>query len=82
MLDMRWLRSTGDEPSCAHASFSLVHGATADTADRPHLQHNAVCLETQHFPDAVNKDAWRDSVLLMPGETYLQRSRHVFGVCE
>lgn len=44
----------------------------------PHVQHNAVCLETQHFPDAVNNQEWADSVLLKPGETYLEHARHVF----
>lgn len=52
----------------------------ADPADEPHVRHNAVCLETQHFPDAVNHEAWRDSVLLAPGASYRERARHVFGV--
>lgn len=36
-------------------------------------QHSAFCLETQKFPNAINVPAWREQVILKPGETY----RHV-----
>ncbi|CAM9993909.1 unnamed protein product, partial [Hapterophycus canaliculatus] len=52
----------------------------ADPSDRPHARHYAVCLETQHFPDAVNREEWADSVLLQPGGTYLEQARHVFTI--
>lgn len=52
----------------------------ADPADRPHVRHYAVCLETQHFPNAVNRQEWADSVLLQPVATYLERAKHVFTV--
>ena len=52
----------------------------ADPAVKPYARHYAVCLETQHFPDAVNRKEWAESVLLQPGATYLERSRHVFTV--
>ncbi len=56
----------------------VVRRSIADPADKPHLRHNAVCLETQHFPDAVNHKDWAGSVLLGPGGTYLERAKHVF----
>lgn len=34
-----------------------------------YMQHSAVCLETQHIPDAINQPAF-PSVVLRPGETY------------
>ncbi|MCS7091711.1 MAG: aldose epimerase family protein [Verrucomicrobiota bacterium] len=40
-----------------------------------HLGHRGVCLETQHYPDAVNQPHF-PSVVLRPGEVY--RSRTVF----
>ena len=43
-----------------------------DLADAPHVQHNAIALETQGYPDAVNQ-AHFPSVVLRPGEIY----RHV-----
>jgi len=57
---------------------SRCHVLIADPAEKPHLRHNAVCLETQHFPDAVNHEDWAGSVLLEPGGTYLERAKHVF----
>ncbi|CAM9407388.1 unnamed protein product [Ascophyllum nodosum] len=53
-----------------------------DPGDKPHVRHNAVCLETQHFPNAVNNPAWAQSVLVPPGATYSERSKHVFSVVE
>ena len=38
-----------------------------------YVQHAALCLETQKFPNAINVPAWRDQVILRPGQTY----RHV-----
>ncbi len=40
-------------------------------------KHGALCLETQHFPDSVNKPNF-PSVILNPGETYKQTARYVF----
>lgn len=36
----------------------------------PYGRNYAVCLETERFPNAVNIDGLRESVLLNPGETY------------
>jgi aldose 1-epimerase len=40
-------------------------------------QHSAVCLETQHFPDSVNKPQF-PSVILKPGQTYRQTCIYAF----
>lgn len=40
-------------------------------------KHQAVCLETQHFPDSPNHPEF-PSTLLRPGETYLHQSRFLF----
>ena len=37
--------------------------------DVPHIQHNAFCLETQHFPNSINESTF-PSVILKPGETF------------
>jgi aldose 1-epimerase len=41
-------------------------------------RHAGLCLETQTFPDAINQPAWRQSVLLRPGQTYRHRMVHRF----
>jgi aldose 1-epimerase len=40
-------------------------------------QHHAFCLETQHYPDAINKPAF-PSVVLRPGQEYKQTTTHTF----
>ena len=35
---------------------------------RTHNQYSAFCLETQAFPNAINVPAWRDQVILKPGQ--------------
>ncbi|CAM9487291.1 unnamed protein product [Ectocarpus sp. 6 AP-2014] len=67
----------GSQP-CAQVYTSNY--LSTDPADRPHARHYAVCLETQHFPAAVNHEGWVESVLLQPGGKYLERTRHVFTV--
>lgn len=42
-------------------------------------QYGAFCLETQNFPDAVNKPNFPSSVL-RPGETYRQQTEYHFGI--
>ena len=41
------------------------------------IQHHAFCLETQHYPDAINKPAF-PSVVLRPGQEYKQTTTHTF----
>lgn len=41
-------------------------------------QRSAVCLETQHFPDAVNQPDF-PSIILRPGETYRHSAVFEFG---
>ena len=44
-------------------------------------QHEAFCLETQHFPDSPNQPEF-PSTLLKPGETYKSTTVHKFGVAK
>jgi aldose 1-epimerase len=41
----------------------------------------AVCFETQHFPDSINKPEY-PSVVLRPGETFKSKTIHAFSVTE
>ena len=44
-----------------------------DPRDAPLLQHNALCLETQHFPDSPNQPTFPDCKVI-PGKPYVQRA--------
>lgn len=41
-------------------------------------QYDAFCLETQAFVNAINVPAWKDQVILKPGETYEHHMVHRF----
>jgi aldose 1-epimerase len=43
-----------------------------------HGRYTGFCLETQRFPDAINKPEWRDQVILRPGATYSHTVVHRF----
>lgn len=44
-----------------------------------HLQHGALCLETQHYPDSVNQPNF-PSTILRPGETFKSATAFKFSV--
>lgn len=53
-----------------------------DAAAAPHVQHNAICLETQHLPNAVNTpgfDRFGGSTVLRKGASWRHVVEHRFG---
>lgn len=48
-------------------------------AGNNHKQHEAFCLETQHYPDSPNQPSF-PSTVLKPGETYKSQTVHKFSV--
>ena len=48
-------------------------------ANGGHKQHDAFCLETQHYPDSPNQPEFPTTVL-KPGETYRQTTIYRFTV--
>jgi len=48
-----------------------------DEAAAPYTQHNAICLETQHFPDSVNQPQFPNAILY-PNQTYEHLAEFVF----
>ena len=54
--------------------FKGSHGATFG-------KHSALCFEAQHFPDSPNKPYF-PSVVLRPGEVYIQKTIYKFGISE
>ncbi|UGQ10851.1 galactose mutarotase [Yinghuangia sp. ASG 101] len=51
---------------------------TANHLGPPHGPHTAVCLETQHFPDAPNRPEY-PSTVLRPGEVFRSATEYRFG---
>ena len=93
-LDFTSMRKLGTEPfdhtfvlGPGTPAATLRHGATGRwmevSTTQPALQlfvtPQALCLETQGFPDAVNHPQF-PSMILQPGAEYVQETTHRFGV--
>lgn len=57
-------------------NFAPAEGITC-AGGKTFFQHDAFCLETQHFPDSPNKPAFQ-SVILRPGETFQSTTEYRF----
>jgi aldose 1-epimerase len=67
-----------DEPGVQLYTGHLLDGVRGKHG-AVHHRHAALCLEAQHFPDALHQPAF-PSVVLRPGETYRQRTSYRFDV--
>jgi aldose 1-epimerase len=73
----RTMTLASDQPGVQLYSGLFLDG-TSTGKGRVHGRYAGLCLETQRFPNAINVPAWRDSVLLRPGETYRHVMIHTF----
>ncbi|MET8450439.1 aldose epimerase family protein [Streptomyces sp. NPDC005209] len=74
----RTLRIATDQPGLQFYSGNFLDGTLTGTGGRTYRQGDALCLETQHFPDSPNKPAF-PSTVLRPGQTYRTTTIHTFG---
>src|SRR5450432_141823 len=66
----RVLTVTGDQPGVQFYSGNFLDGSIHGKAGTQYPQYIGFCLETQAFPNSINVPAWRDSVILKPGQLY------------
>ncbi|MCF3131312.1 aldose epimerase family protein [Streptomyces olivochromogenes] len=74
----RTLRIATDQPGLQFYSGNFLDGTLTGTGGRTYRQGDALCLETQHFPDSPNEPAF-PSTVLRPGQTYRTTTIHTFG---
>ncbi|MEU5095033.1 aldose epimerase family protein [Streptomyces sp. NPDC020996] len=74
----RTLRIATDQPGLQFYSGNFLDGTLTGTSGRVYRQGDALCLETQHFPDAPNHANF-PSTVLRPGQTYRTTTVHSFG---
>lgn len=67
------------EPGMQLYTGNFLDGTVVGKKGKVYGQRNALCLETQKFPDAPNKPEW-PSATLMPGEKYKSTTIFKFGV--
>ncbi|MET7908317.1 aldose epimerase family protein [Streptomyces avermitilis] len=73
----RTLRIATTEPGLQFYSGNFLDGTLVGTGGHIYRQGDALCLETQHFPNSPNQPAF-PSTVLRPGETYRSSTVHSF----
>ncbi|HVZ73083.1 MAG TPA: aldose epimerase family protein [Polyangia bacterium] len=58
-----------NQPGAQLYTANYLDGTTKGKG-RVHAQHSAFCIETQKIPNSINVPAWRNDVILRPGQTY------------
>ncbi|WXG43718.1 MAG: aldose epimerase family protein [Promethearchaeati archaeon SRVP18_Atabeyarchaeia-1] len=64
-----------DQPAIVFYTGNHLEGRSA--WDKPCIKHQAFCLETQQFSDAIHHPDF-PPIVLRPGETYSQSTRYTF----
>ena len=70
-----------DEPGVQVYSGNFLDGTVTGKNGVVYAKRNAICLETQKYPDSPNKTDW-PSPYLKPGEKYTSRCIYKFSVKE
>ena len=65
------------EPGIQFYSGNFLDGSITGKRGVVYGQHSGFCLETQHFPDAVNQPKF-PSIILRPGQEYHQETIYKF----
>ncbi|MET8243131.1 aldose epimerase family protein [Streptomyces sp. NPDC005202] len=73
----RTLKIATDQPGLQFYSGNFLDGTLVGTGSHTYRQGDALCLETQHFPDSPNH-AHFPSTVLRPGQTYRTSTVHSF----
>ncbi|MDH6215441.1 aldose epimerase family protein [Streptomyces pseudovenezuelae] len=74
----RTLKIATDQPGLQFYSGNFLDGTLTGTGGSVYRQGDALCLETQHFPDSPNQPSF-PTTTLRPGQTYRTRTVHTFG---
>jgi aldose 1-epimerase len=74
----RTMKIATTEPGLQFYSGNFLDGTLVGTGGAVYRQGDALCLETQHFPDSPNQPSF-PSTVLRPGQTYRTTTVHSFG---
>jgi aldose 1-epimerase len=76
----RYMEVFTTEPGIQFYSGNFLDGTLQHTKDaQKYVQHGALCLETQHYPDSPNEPSFPNTIL-KPGETYRHTTVYKFSV--
>jgi aldose 1-epimerase len=74
----RVLTIEANQPGIQFYSGNFLDGTTVGKGGKAYQQYTGLCLETQKFPNAINVPAWKNQVILEPGQTYKHTMIHRF----
>ena len=69
---------SADQPGVQFYTGNFLDGSIEGKGGAAYGQYAGLCLETQKFPNAINVPAWRDQVILSPGQAYRHVMVHAF----
>ena len=75
----RLLKVYTDQPGIQFYSGNFLDGTLKGKGGKVYHQHDAFCLETQHFPDSPNQPNF-PSTVLRPGEVFRSTTVYQFSV--
>ena len=73
----RVMTLSANQPGVQFYTGNFLNGSITGKG-ATYVQHAALCLESQKFPNAINVPAWRDQAILRPGQTYRHVMVHTF----
>jgi len=68
-----------DQPGIQFYTGNFLDGTFSGKRGKVYRQHDAFCLETQHFPDSANHPNF-PSTVLRPGEMFRSTTVYKFSV--
>ena len=68
-----------DQPGIQVYTGNVLDGTPGAKGGATYRRHAGICLETQCFPDAVNRPAW-PSIVVGPDQTYATTTEFAFWV--
>ena len=73
----RVMTLSANQPGVQFYTGNFLNGSITGKG-ATYVQHAALCLESQKFPNAINVPAWQDQAILRPGQTYRHVMVHKF----
>ena len=74
----RWMEVYTTQPGMQLYCSNFLDGTSTGKNGKPYYKHDALCLETQHFPDSPNHPEFPNTIL-RPGETFSSETIYKFG---
>ncbi|WP_437591357.1 aldose epimerase family protein [Sorangium sp. So ce1000] len=68
----RVMTVAADQPGVQFYTANYLDGSIKGKGGAVYDQYSGLCLEPQKFPNSINVPAWKDEVILKPGQRYAQ----------